>query len=233
MCGIVAWAGKNPKKFNVGNFTSIGIQNEERGIDSCGVMIDGEIEIGIGETAKFRSFAAKVGIPQPEKIPVVIGHTRKTSVGTIHLRNAHPFGFGKTDLYPNRFIGVHNGTLYNMDDICGKFGVKERQTLKKGQWRKKIDSEMILESLYRSNSYQVLSEYYGLAALVFHDVNEPNVIYAYRGASVKRGGGADDTVYYERPLFYYQETRNSLYISSIKESLYSIGGTDDTVGEFL
>ena len=36
----------------------------------------------------------------------------------------------------------------------------------------------------------------------------------------------------ERPLYYYIETRNSLYVSSIKESLFAIGGTDDTVFEF-
>ena len=92
--------------------------------------------------------------------------------------------------------------------------------------RTKIDSEILLEIIYSTGKYHVLSEYIGAAALLFTNTHEPNVAYVWKGAS-KMYNYASSKVEEERPLFYYKENKNSLYISSIKDSLLTIGGVDD------
>ena len=47
MCGIFAWAGENVKHFNKAKFDILGIFNDSRGGDSCGVSTDGEIYYGV------------------------------------------------------------------------------------------------------------------------------------------------------------------------------------------
>ena len=80
--------------------------------------------------------------------------------------------------------------------------------------RKKIDSEILLEIIYTSKNFKVLSDYNGGAALLFTSINEPNVIYAFHGASSETKNGA---LIEERPL-YYVETKEGWYFCSIKSS---------------
>lgn len=47
MCGIFGYAGKNPKTFNKAKFDILGLYNNSRGGDSCGVTTDGEIYYGL------------------------------------------------------------------------------------------------------------------------------------------------------------------------------------------
>lgn len=101
--------------------------------------------------------------------------------------------------------------------LLNKFNVKTEET------RTKIDSEILLEILYNSKNFKVLSEYNGTAALVFINLNEPDCVWVWKGAS-RSYTHANADVTEERPLFYYQETPNSLYISSIEDSLLTIGG---------
>jgi len=230
-CGIFAWAGKSTKKFNKQKLDILGIMNETRGTDSCGITVDGDIYLGVDKEKAYRDFLSNIDYDKPINFPVVIGHTRKSTVGANTMDNAHPFGFGfNNDGFS--FIGVHNGSLLNYKDLAKDFNVDEVQTLSKGNTRNKIDSEILLECIYKNSNYKVLSKYNGAAALVFTDTREPNVIYCYHGASKKYNTDKGDVIYQERPLFYYKETRNSLYISSIEDSLIAIGGNPDTIGEF-
>lgn len=233
MCGIFAWAGKDPKKFNKDKFDKLGIFNIDRGKDSCGVSFDGEIYYGLNSEKLYSKFIVDRDI-KPVKYPVVIGHTRQASVGNIvNEKNAHPFGFGNTEDNSFAFIGCHNGTLYNHKDLAEQFEIPKTETIKvksdhcqAGYYetiRHKIDSEILLEIIYTHKNFKVLSEYNGAAALVFTNTNEPNVVYVFKGAS-KWYDYTNYEVEEERPLFYYQETKNSLYISSIQESLETIGG---------
>ena len=228
MCGIFAWSGENVKHFNKAKFDILGIFNDSRGGDSCGVASDGEIYYGVATGLKrYSQFLAEKNYLTPTKFPVVIGHTRKSSVGIINENNAHPFGFGvneKHDAY--EFIGVHNGTLFNHDDIAKDYDI-EISVNKLNDYnvsvfdRRKIDSEVLLETIYKTKHFKVLSEYNGGAAILFTNTLEPNIIYAFHGASSETKNG---TPIEERPLYYYQETKNSLYISSMAESLIAIGG---------
>ena len=233
MCGIFAWSGKDPKKFNKDKFDKLGIFNIDRGKDSCGVSFDGEVYYGLNTEKLYSKFIVNREI-KPLKYPVVIGHTRQASVGNIvNERNAHPFGFGNNSEGNYEFVGCHNGTLYNHKDLASTFKIDTAETIKvqsdhnpNGFYEsfiQKIDSEILLEIIYKTKNFKVLSQYNGAAALVFTNTNEPNVIYVWKGASK----WYDYTNYHieeERPLFYYKETKNSLYISSIQESLETIGG---------
>lgn len=235
MCGIFAWAGTNPKQFNKAKYDIQGLYNNSRGGDSSGVTTDGEIYHGTLLNKNYNDFIVGPGYDPPTRIPVVIGHTRKSSSGGISAVNAHPFGFGDYN-EGFEFIGVHNGTLHNQDDLAIDYGVEERLYSRnnfgvKVLDRTKIDSEVLLECMFVSGNFKVLSDYIGAAALLFTNTREPNVLYAFRGASRMEKNGLQ-TVMDERPLYYYQEAKNSVYISSMPESLIAIGGTIETIEEF-
>ena len=230
-CGIFAWSGKKHTAFDRSKFDILGIMNETRGVDSCGYTVDGEIYTGIGTQKVYRDFIAQTQRLKPKEIPIVIGHTRWSTVGAHTSHNAHPFGFGSTeDGEKYAFIGVHNGTLLNHSDLAKNYEVSTTSKGSDNVVRTKIDSEILLEIIYKSKNFKVLSEYNGAAALVFYNVLEPNVIYCYHGMSKKWTSDKEPSE--ERPLFYYQETKNSVYISSLEESLLAIGGTEKNVFPF-
>lgn len=234
-CGIFAWAGTNVKQFNKAKYDIQGLYNNSRGGDSSGVSTDGEIYHGTLLNKNYNDFIVGSGYTPPRTIPVVIGHTRKSSSGGISAINAHPFGFGDhNDGF--EFIGVHNGTLHNQDELAVDYGVEETLYTRnnfgvKVVDRKKIDSEVLLECIYQSGNFKVLSDYIGGAALLFTNTKEPNVLYAFRGSSKIEKHGVK-TLIDERPLYYYQEAKNSVYISSMPESLVAIGANIETVEEF-
>tara|TARA_R110000851_G_scaffold315229_2_gene477564 strand:- start:12887 stop:14782 length:1896 start_codon:yes stop_codon:yes gene_type:complete len=231
----MAWAGRSPKTFSPDKFNLLGIMNEVRGTDSCGVAVDGEIYFGVNTTKRYRDFLADGGYPIPTTIPIVIGHTRNSTVGGNTIENAHPFGFGdaKTNKEFYAFIGVHNGTLYNQKDLAATHNVsvgKEKKGAKNNTYSvDKIDSEILLEILYTSKKFKVLSQYNGAAALVWYHIDEPEIMYAFHGASVKSLGGFDKANYIERELWAWQEHRNSLYISSQDHALAALGGTKENM----
>lgn len=234
-CGIFGWFGKTPTKFNKDKFDKLGIYNVERGKTSCGISVDGELFIGIGTEKIYSDFIKNRDIT-PKQFPYVLGHTRNASPGMpVTADNVHPFGFGSlnnSETY--EFIGVHNGTVYNSKELAEKYNVEQKETkvvfnqfnVKTEETRSKIDSELLLEILYNSKNFKALSEYNGTAALVFINLNEPDSVWVWKGASRNYTNAASPIVE-ERPLFYFQETQNSLYISSIEDSLLTIGGKKD------
>ena len=227
MCGIFAWAGKVPTKFRKEKLDILGIHNEVRGTHSCGITLDGDIHIGIDGNKVYRDFLANVNYNLPVDYPSVIGHTRAATGGAHNIDNAHPFGYG-THNNGYRFVGVHNGSLHNHRDLAKTYGVEVNVKVDRKNYvtyRDKIDSEILLECIYRSNSFKVLSEYDGAAALIFTDLAKPNVTYFYHGKSKKYANTGEPVE--ERPLFYWQETRNSVYVSSIANSLVAIGAEDN------
>lgn len=236
MCGIFGWVGKNPKKFNKDKFNILGMYNISRGKHSCGVSTDGDIKIGLDDVKLYDDFITKLENPyeSPKKIPTVLGHTRQASFGKHTIENAHPFGYGTVD-EGFEFIGVHNGTLLDHDKLAKEFKVDLKVTSVNTDKdnvgiREKIDSEILLEILYKNKNFKVLSKYNGAAALMFYNVNEPNVSYFFHGKSKKWNTSTSEEE--ERPLYYYKETRNSLYVSSIENSLKAISNDYSKIGEF-
>lgn len=232
-CGIFAWAGKDPKHFNKNKLDILGIFNESRGTHSCGISKDGDILIGIDKNKVYKDFLSNTNYDAPTKVPVVIGHTRLSTFGEHTLDNAHPFGYGEFNKH-YEFVGVHNGTLINHLEIARLNNISDKATVVENnisKTRSKIDSEVLLECIYKTKSFNVLSQYNGAAATVFTNLQTPNVMYCFRGASKK--SNIVEGIEGERPLFYYKENKNSLYISSMENSLYAIGGTKKTVFEFV
>ena len=232
-CGLFGWSGKDVKKFNKDKFDKLGILNVERGKSSCGISFDGDIQIGIDANKMYYDFIIDREI-KLTKYPIIIGHTRQSSVGSVNVFNAHPFGFGDNN-NDFIFIGAHNGTLKNHKELAKKYEVDEsvenyytdkdnKEIVVK---RDKIDSEILLEIIYKHKNFKVLSEYIGGAALVFTDTTNPNVLYLFKGKSKDWGSSAHEST--ERPLFVYIENKNSMYFSSLEDSLRTIGGNDDNV----
>lgn len=232
-CGIFGWAGKDPKKFNKDKFDKLGILNVERGKSSCGVSFDGDIQIGVDSNKFYYDFIVDRKI-KPERFPIVIGHTRQSSVGAVNVYNAHPFGFGDNggDFI---FIGAHNGTLKNHKELAKKYEIEE--SVENSYYdkfdkeiiinRDKIDSELLLEIIYRHKNFKVLSEYIGGAALVFTDTTNPNVLYLFKGKSKDWPTSTHEST--ERPMYVYVENINSMYFSSLEEALRTIGGNNDNI----
>lgn len=47
MCGIFSIINSKPRKFDYTTFCVLGVNNDSRGGDSCGVFIDGLWEVGV------------------------------------------------------------------------------------------------------------------------------------------------------------------------------------------
>jgi predicted glutamine amidotransferase len=232
MCGLFGWVGRDPRSFNKTKLDLLGIMNETRGKDSCGLSVDSEIYVGVDKEKLYRDWLSTVNYNVPQEVPIVLGHTRAATGGAHTVDNAHPFGFGVNNKQYD-FIGVHNGTLLNDMSLAVARGIDQQFKKVKDNittYRTKIDSEILLECLYKDNNFTVLSDYNGAAALLWYETKKPNVLYAYHGASSLTKH--EDKIYIERPLFFYKESKYSLYISSLEESLVAIGGTDKTVFEF-
>lgn len=232
-CGIFSWAGSDVSLFDQAKYNILGIYNVSRGKDSCGVYYDGDVYYGIGNRSNYLDFIKDNRIDLMQS-PIVIGHTRAASPGNkVDVDNAHPFLLENEEgVYD--FVGCHNGTIYNSKELALKYDVPAEIDIPNAKVfpfkRTLIDSEIILRILQKTKNYEVLKQYNGGAAIVWSFLEEPNVIYAFKGASKSSSYNKIETT--ERPLHYYQDKKGSLYISSIDSSLQSIGGDKDEIGEF-
>lgn len=223
-CGIFGNFTKRPENINVSDFNILGIYNIERGKNSCGITYDGETHHGINADKLYIDFIKGRSI-KPKLYPSIIGHTRQASPGNvISLDNSHPFGFGDlNDGYA--FVGVHNGTLKNHEDLAKKYDI-ELKVASGDTLRTKIDSEILLEILYKEKNFKVLSEYIGAAALVWQWLAEPNKVYLWSGAS-REYDYSYSKVEEERPLCVYLKSKNNMFVSSLLDSLSAIGGNKE------
>lgn len=232
-CGIFSWAGSDVSLFDQAKYNILGIFNVSRGKDSCGVYYDGDVYYGIGARSNYLDFIKENRIDLIQS-PIVIGHTRAASPGNkVDVDNAHPFLLENEEGVYN-FVGCHNGTIYNSKDLAKKYDVPTEVAIPNAKIfpfnRTLIDSEIILRILQKTKNYEVLKEYNGGAALVWSFLEEPNVIYAFKGASKQNNYAKIEIT--ERPLHYFQDKEGSLYISSLDDSLKAVGGEKETIGEF-
>lgn len=226
-CGIFGHCTNNPRRINSSNIKILGMFNESRGKHSCGITIDSEIYHGLEKDKLFTDFIKGKTFKANEN-PLIFGHTRSASVGAaINEHNAHPFGFGINKTGGFKFIGVHNGTLYNHLELAKEYGINIKAPYKGltgiDLERTKIDSEILLEIIHDTRSYKVLSEYIGKAALVWTDTDAPNVTYLWSGQSRMTESFITGAEVEERPMNIWIENKNSFYFSSMPESLEAIG----------
>ena len=219
-CGLFAFLSDRAtgsQKFSWDKFNHLGLDNDERGGDSIGRMVGDTIDKFVSKKAKTTYQEYVINIKNGEPSHIALGHTRKASVGEISEATAQPVVLDLPD-NQGKFVMIHNGTLHNWEDLAKKYNVDKRG---------KSDS-MVFAEIIMNNGYDVLTEYVGTAALIIRDDREPDTLKVFKGLSKTHSSKLEE----ERPLYYYQESETSMYISSREEGLYFIGGDIDTVIDF-
>lgn len=128
MCGIAAFYSKrkgngNIKKYVIGSVVLL----EELGEDSCGVY-NGTERLITRRVGKPREIIKRLRRQEFKGLALV--HTRAATKGSPHkLCNSHPF-------YTRDWVGVHNGWLWNDDELAKKYKLKRAgQTDSEIIWR--------------------------------------------------------------------------------------------------
>ena len=203
-CGIFAWSGTSSDKFNPVLFNILGVYNDSRGGDSCGVYFNRGAITGIKTEAKYEALVKKAKLHttiRPGRWPIVIGHCRKASVGTISEYNVQPTLFRSSEKKDKlMYVQAHNGTITNQQDLAKKYKIDVNKD--------ESDSITLGKLIYKLG-WSVLSEYEGCAALVMHFTKEPNALYVFHGKSKSYS-----TLTEERPLHYINIKDSGIYISS-------------------
>lgn len=193
----------------------IGLYNETRGRDGCGWYINGEIYKGYHGTNNTKTFDKFIEWEQLPNINQEFGntsilHCRQASSGVVKKENNHPFDITGTK---SHIIFQHNGTIKNISELCKSYDLSYTKF--------DVDSEA-LGTIIANGNIQVLNNYTGYAALLWTDVNNTDVLYAYHGSSKKSLNATDVE---ERPL-YFMETDEGIYFSSMCEALWAIAEKD-------
>lgn len=217
-CGLFAYiSSRDRNRFNWDKFNALGIDNDERGGDSIGRAVGDDIRKFVSKKATTTYKDYVINHKNGHGYHIALGHTRKASVGAVSEETAQPIVIELPD-GQGKFIMVHNGTLYNWEDLAKKYNIEKTG---------KTDS-MVLGEIICEHGYGVLLEYTGAAALIIRDDREPDTLKVFRGASKNYSHKVED----ERPLYYYEHGATSMYISSREEGLFFIGGDVDSVFEF-
>ena len=113
-----------PKKFDYSTYCVMGNINDSRGGDSCGMFIDGQTDYGIeGDDKYFANYFTKSELLKGIKdCTIALGHCRKTSPGMKTGREqAQPVVLKKKGTGEPLMAVVHNGTIYNYEDLAKKY----------------------------------------------------------------------------------------------------------------
>jgi hypothetical protein len=212
MCGIIGFLGIPNNTYEVLKVKYLLHMNEWRGKDATGIWnIKDKLQKNLD---KVEDFILNNNIKWTED-NILLGHCRSASSGTAKsIDGAHPHEY-------SNLVGVHNGTLRYCYDLTSKYNNdKFGKCNNKINYNDFTDSQLLYKIINDTRSTKVLSHIEGSAALLFHDKNKPNVLYAFR----KENSGTD-----ERPLYYGFSSvpeHSGIYFSSILKSLKIIGCED-------
>ena len=223
MCGIAGILNLKPRKLDYPTFTTMGILNDERGGDACGIFIDGEVDYGTAvDDRDFRNYFTKSTVlkeARKKNVSIALVHCRKASVGGVAPEKAQPVIIrdSKGDV---RFVMIHNGTVHNYEDLAKKYIPDVKIT--------GLTDSQVLARIFYYKGYDCLSEYNGGAAFVTVDYRQPDpLVLMWRGASKKTDSSKEETE--ERPLWFtYNKKKAELVFCSIPEVLKACR-PDDTL----
>jgi hypothetical protein len=211
MCGIFGSIGPNDP--NIYKLHILGMDNEVRGRDSCGLYWNGVVlrSSAIRER-EYTDYISTYRLKDWNgKNKINFGHVRNSSVGIISDENAHPVTiYSEAKKVRPTLIGAHNGTIYNIDELAKKYKVNVEDY--------ETDSQKIFAILAEKH-FDVLKEYQGSATLVFmYPQKDPNLLYIWKGKSKKSASSVQSLE--ERPLYMYIEgSTGQHYFSSREEGL--------------
>lgn len=208
MCGIFGQINKKHGKFNFPAFTTLGIANDSRGGDSCGIFIDGKVEYGIDNEKHFSNFLPKSKLLKDTKdCHIAFGHCRKASVGLKTVEQAQPCIIKENDEI--KYVVIHNGTITNYKELADKYIPGIDIT--------KLTDSQIMTNIFYYCGYDVLNEYEGASVFVIADYREkvPQIL-MFKGGSKSTENSVN--ISEERPL-YFSKCGDSYLFSSIYDFL--------------
>lgn len=191
MCGLFGIVSSSPRTLDLRAFCTLGVMNDSRGGDSCGISLDGNIEYGFGkESALFIDFMrVSKTLFKRNRIKVALGHCRKASVGGVTLEKAQPVKVFDKDGNLSMIV-IHNGTIHNYQDLADRY--------LPGEDISDLSDSQVMARIFQKGHYSVLKEYRGGGAFVIHDLKK-NTVYLFKGASKSTDYAKEITE--ERPLF--------------------------------
>lgn len=205
MCGLFGIINPTPKKINWQLVDILGIANDSRGGDSCGLFIDGRVNYGVKEQSFWCDWYHDDHLHKEMKeATILLGHCRKASVGGKDPDKAHPVCHFTEDGQID-FVMVHNGTIKNHTDLAKKFLPEENTT--------GMSDTQVMAKIFYNHGYDVLDEYTGAAVFVTVDYRSgAPVTRVFQGWSKEHY--TDKAATPERP-FYFIFNKGSYVFSSI------------------
>lgn len=210
MCGLAGIINSEVSVFDQHSFNILGVLNESRGKDSCGVFIDGLVFKGINKNKLFSDYTKS--IPYPNTSTISILHDRATSpTMATNLTQCQPVVI-YDDEGSIRFCMIHNGTLKNHTELAKKYIPDIDIT---GY----SDSQILAEIIFRTG-YDVLSEYTGTASICVIDYTEADPrVFFFSGNSCYNSKTEDYDV--ERQLYYIKQSHRFIF-SSVAQALFLV-----------
>lgn len=207
MCGLTGYCGN--RRPQLSKLKLISILLRARGKDSVGFLLNNTVYRGVYEAYQkdygdpLNFFGEKWFItPKKFESNTVIIHNRAGTVGAKTKENSHPFEYVKDGV---KHYFAHNGTLTNHHELARQHDLD----FSKFQVDSKLLGHIIVE-----HGFSVLTEYAGYAAFLYYREDQPNRIYAWKGASREY----EDALETERPLFYAFHDKG-VYFASTYEAL--------------
>lgn len=202
-CGLWGIINIKKSKFDKTLFNVLGIQNDSRGGDSCGIFIDGSTEYGVDKNKLYANFYKTSNIIRTtEKCKIALGHCRKASVGVISEATAQPIVI-KDENGNTEFVVMHNGTIYNYKALAKKY-IPDVDIIG-------MTDSQVMARIFYYTGYECLSEYYGGAVFIIIDYRKDTNVYLFKGAS--KNNNASLGISEERPLYYVQTDDTFIFSS--------------------
>lgn len=206
MCGIAGIINQTPREFDYSTFCTLGIANDARGGDSCGVFIDGKCDYGVDKTKLFANYFPDSDFLNNVKTArIALLHCRKASVGVISKETAQPVVLTEGGVV--KFVVIHNGTIYNYKELAEKYIPDIDIT--------GLTDSQVMARIFYYAGYDVLDEYNGGSAFAIVDYRgiSPRVL-LFKGASKRHTYSKEAEV--ERPLYFcIDKAKRELVFSSI------------------
>ena len=212
-CGIIGYSGNKPADPNL--LKILLLFNMERGKDATGWAVNNLVTKDTVNVSEFLSKNSLV-LSKNDITYTFIGHARASSSGNAkQIDHAHPMvePITSKDEIKHDLILAMNGTISNIFDMSKNYDVPYVTY-------QNSDTEIFTKILAKLgiDYKKALAKYEGSANLVFYSTRYKDTLMVFKDPA--------------RTLFYWQKSQNEIYISSMQNSLFAIGGKKENVKEF-